>query len=1022
MPEIRSDHCRMRISALHQPVLSGTLVAVLVTLLVSPTYGQDAREGMREHFKNPPIDCRPHTRWWWMGNAVTKDEITWELEEMFDKGMGGVEQITMQPVYEKGNIPYLSDEFLEMLQHTVQTAKRLGMNVSLNFGGPGWVLGGDWVPPEDRSKALVPTFADIDGPRLYSGPLPMKLREPTYSWQHRVGEVTEDDRLLGVAAGRVVDGQIDEDSLLVLTSQTQGTQLEWQVPEGRWRLAAFWLKRTGQGAVDHFNKGAMERYCQHLGGRLEAALGEEFGKTVDSLFCDSFEVSLLPDGFYWTDGLLEEFKTRKGYDLIPRLLAVWWDVGDISPKIRYDVNEFLHEIGLEAFFEPFLGWCEAHGIQGRIQPYGFATDNIQAAGITHIPEMEITAGEKDAVPWFDTRIGPKKYVSSGAHLYGRRIVTTEAYTYLHWQPYRATLEELKIATDIYFRTGANKIYNHGYNYSPERDVAPSRRMNAAICISHPNVWWNYYPRLAEYISRCCYLLRQGDAVADIAVYSPLANQWTLNVLNARRWTRDFDWGGLGKLLVANGYDFDLLNDDILQNHADVSDGEISIRNLRYGILILPNIESLPLRTLQVIQAFVRNGGVAIALERTPEYSVGLADYNGKDAQVKAIVRELFEQPRGRNGTGPKDYGNGRTYVIKQVIDRGNVLDWRSSALDPFVKTLRAHLAPDFGIDFAEEGLRENDGLTFAHRKLEGAELYFVTNVQDRPSDIPVTFRVHSAAPWEWNPYNGGISPIHEYRDSEDGIEIPLHLEPYESTFILFELGAEWDHVIESNLDEVLNVSSREVGGLAAENGEFYARVASNGRVMSGRTAIDDVPADYAIAGPWSLVLEGRDFPRIERSVEVLESWTEDNRTRHFSGTGRYETTFVIPSAYLDDDLSLQLDLGRVCEVAEVELNGISVGTRWMRGQVLDITGKLREGDNELVVLVTNTLINRVSGFKEPPPVPDALIPHFGSGTTSTSANLRGPIGFEPLPASGLLGPVKIRARKKIRIPLQPRSE
>ena len=96
-------------------------------------------------FQNPPADCWPHTRWWWPGNPVSKEEITFELEEMRSHGIRGVEQITMEPVYEKGNIPYLSDEYLEMLKHTVKEAKRLGMEVSLNFGGPGWILGGDWL-------------------------------------------------------------------------------------------------------------------------------------------------------------------------------------------------------------------------------------------------------------------------------------------------------------------------------------------------------------------------------------------------------------------------------------------------------------------------------------------------------------------------------------------------------------------------------------------------------------------------------------------------------------------------------------------------------------------------------------------------------------------------------------------------------------------------------------------------------------------------------------------------------------
>ncbi len=306
---------------------------------------------IQSQFVQPPIDCWPHTRWWWMGNAVTKDEITWQLGEMFDKGIGGVEQITMGSVYEKGNVPYLSSEFIGLLKHTVKTAKRLGMDVSLNFGGPGWVIGGAWVPLEDRSKCLVPTFIDLEGPTIFSANLPIQLRSPEHSWELPIKEITSEDQLTAVVACRLIHGRLDETSTIVLTSNVKNRVLSWNVPDGQWRVMAFWVKYTGQGdTVDHFNRSAMRRYCDTLGNIFYKAFGDEFGKTVDSLFCDSFEVALAPNGIYWTNGLLEEFRQRKEYDLTPFLPAIWWDMGEITPKIRHDVNEFLHEIGMEAFF------------------------------------------------------------------------------------------------------------------------------------------------------------------------------------------------------------------------------------------------------------------------------------------------------------------------------------------------------------------------------------------------------------------------------------------------------------------------------------------------------------------------------------------------------------------------------------------------------------------------------------------------------------------------------------------------
>ena len=162
------------------------------------------------------------------------------------------------------------------------------------------------------------------------------------------------------------------------------------------------------------------------------------------------------------------------------------------------------------------------------------------------------------------------------------------------------------------RSGATKFYNHGYCFSPEILVCPSRTIGFAAVINHQNIWWKYYLLLSQYIARASYLLRQGDFVADIAVYSPLANQWTIDVLNPRKWTREFDWGELGKLILSNGYDFDLLNDDALQNLVLYEKDVIKIRNQEYKILILPNITSLPLETLKVIEQYVRNGGTVIA--------------------------------------------------------------------------------------------------------------------------------------------------------------------------------------------------------------------------------------------------------------------------------------------------------------------------------------------------------------------------------------------------------------------------
>ncbi|NQU54748.1 MAG: hypothetical protein HQ522_19675 [Bacteroidetes bacterium] len=971
---------------------------------------------LKNNFVNPPTDCWPHTRWWWPGNPVSKEEITWQLEQMRSHGIRGVEQISMGAYYEKGNIPYLSDEYLEMAKHTVAEAKRLGMEVSFNFGGPGWIMGGDWIPEEDKSKDLIPTSVIVEGPFLFNAKLPDVLTKTKRSWELYEPNLSGEETLLCVVAGKITGLEIDKKSLIVITQFTNEKNLKWNVPEGKWRIMAFWLAKNGHSnAVDHFNKGAMERFCETLGNKYKKQFGEEFGKTVDSFFGDSFELPNLASGIYWSTGLLEDFEKRYGYDLIPYLPAVWWEVSDISPKIRYDVNEFSHQIGMEAFFETFMGWCEENGIKGRVQTYGFSTDNIEAAGKTHIPEMEITAGEKDAMEWFDTRIGPKKYVASGAHIYGRKVVSTEAYTFLHWERYRGTLQELKIASDMFLKNGATKFYNHGFTFSPEREVAPSRSTGWAAYIHPNNVWWKYYPKLAEYIARSSYLLRQGDFVADIAVYSPLANQWTLDALNARKWTREFDWGDLGKLIISNGYDFDLVNDDAIQNLASIEDGNIKINKQEYKLLILPNIEAMPLKSLEFVEEYVKNGGTVIALERVPNASTGFMAYKENDKKVQEIAALLFDSPRGRDANAEKKYGDGTTYQIKQVLDRSIWWDKRSSTLDPFVNTIRKHITPDFSIDFAQEGIRKNEGLTYQHRQLGDTDIYFVTNIQNKKSEIPVTFRVKNKNIEKWNPNTGEVSGFYHFNENKNGITIPLELEPFESTFLLFKPGTPKQYVSQTGLYKINIPEKNKIEAIAINNGTYFTTIQNNKKEVIQSIEVKGIPSPYEISGEWELTLDSKQFPKTVKTLTQLTSWTKDELTKHFSGTGKYKINFNLPLEYFEPDLDLNLDLGKVGNVAEVILNGQNMGTVWMTGQKPDITKSLKNGENELIVFVTNTLINQVSAYKEPVPVPRDLVARFGSAPTQTPGQLPREFGFKPLPASGLLGPVKIIPQKRINL-------
>ena len=97
----------------------------------------------------------PWTRWWWMGSAVDRENLTAELETLAAAGFGGVEVTSIYGVrgYEHAFVPYLSDRWLDLLLHAAAEARRLGMGLDMPPGS-GWRLGGPSVPREDASASL----------------------------------------------------------------------------------------------------------------------------------------------------------------------------------------------------------------------------------------------------------------------------------------------------------------------------------------------------------------------------------------------------------------------------------------------------------------------------------------------------------------------------------------------------------------------------------------------------------------------------------------------------------------------------------------------------------------------------------------------------------------------------------------------------------------------------------------------------------------------------------------------------
>ena len=116
-----------------------------------------------------------------------------------------------------------------------------------------------------------------------------------------------------------------------------------------------------------------------------------------------------------------------------------------------------------------------------------------------------------------------------------------------------------------------------------------------------------------------------------------------------------------------------------------------------------------------------------------------------------------------------------------------------------------------------------------------------------------------------------------------------------------------------------------------------------------------------------------------------------------------------------------LDLGEIGNVADVKLNRQPIGVAWIRPYRLEGTRQVTKGTNLLEIMVTNTLINYISGLDDLPDVPTDLVPYYGHTAPTyidgAEAWKNKEKGFQPLPLSGLMGPVKITPRCNVSLDL-----
>ena len=265
-----------------------------------------------------------------------------------------------------------------------------------------------------------------------------------------------------------------------------------------------------------------------------------------------------------------------------------------------------------------------------------------------------------------------------------------------------------------------------------------------------------------------------------------------------------------------------------------------------------------------------------------------------------------------------------------------------------------NVAPDFDHTKPQSDTR----ILFVHRKAGDADIYFVDNRNDRDETVDASFRVTGKAPELWYAETGKVQPA-SYNIADGRTTVPLHLEPWGTVFVVFRKPSK-------------------------------ATSLTLPKVVKTQLAVVD--------GSWNVNFQpGRGAPA-SVTLDTLSSWSDsqDKGVKYFSGTGTYTKTIQASADWFKPGARLWIDLGDVKNLAEVTVNGKSLGVVWHAPYRVDATSALKPGANEVTIKVTNAWVNRLIGDQQP----DATTKYTFADVKPYKAN-------SPLLPSGLLGPVKL---------------
>lgn len=923
---------------------------------------------METHFKTPPPGARPWVFWMWLRVDGDEKAITADLEEMHKKGIEGAilyesgtgyepssmtaDMVLEGKKYVKETRPYLKDAYQsplpkpiitpwgkrtrELFRYAAKEANRIGVKFVLSVG-----LAGTSGPidPEYGQQELIWSEKDVVGPTVVNEQMPepsqkvlathnslaaqdadykkklakMSATTPSEFKQHEIAVLAVPDAANAKVSQVInISDKLDADG-----------KLHWSAPAGKWKIMRFAYRPTGRHDVwgyftDGMSAEALDTTWNTTIGKMLKEMTPDERKGLYGVEDDSWEGGETT----WTKLFARKFKEQHKYDLIswlPAIAGVTLNDTTETDGVRRDYYRTIADLIATNHYGHLRELANKNGLVCYSEAAGPNTaqlDNLKnsnavnmAMGEFWIPSVHRPSPERRFL---------LRNTATANHVYGKRVTACEGFTSVgpHWEE---TFFSLKNVADQAFCDGLNLPVFHNFSESLLVDAKPNYVYFAGTHYSRNVTWWDETPAFNAYLGRCSYMLQQGLFVADALYYTG-------------------DGIGHGEqmkstpALPAQGYDHDNCNLDVLLNRVSVKNGRLVLPDgMSYKMLVLPNQPKISYAALQKLAELVNGGAIVVGPQ--PEALAGLILNADENAKARKLIAALWSPAAKRHIISGKTAAE----VLKEI-----------------------NLKPDFEYT----GLSDAGDIDWIHRRVAGADIYFIASRWDAKEKLNCTFRVSGKQPEIWDPVTGEVRTAKAFTQSNGRTTVPLAFDPRGSVFVVFR--------------KPIAASAK---GTAKTNYPTYI-------------------TKQIINGKWDLHFDPKWGGPAKITIDSLKDWTsfDDYNTKHYSGTAVYNKTFTIAKA--DAGKKLVLDLGEVHEEAVVKINGIDLGVVWVKPARIDISRAVHAGDNKLEIKVVNLWPNRLIG-DEPLPQEKRF----------TLTNIHKFGKDAPLLPSGLIGPVKLEEAK-----------